>query len=228
MASGSLSGWSCPAVGRDRSGASPLSRPGPDRQHRSCRNGGVQTRWAHAGQRQPRRHHLLWGLSNTARPRLLGQAPRGIVSVVQSVAFSPGGQTLASGSADGAVRLWDATDPARPRPLGQPLTGGTTAVASVAFSRSGHTLASDSLDGTVRLWDLSLRYAIQRICATAGGLTPGSGTSTSPSCGTSHHAFVSAEGFAWRLPSVRPGRRRSWPGAMRRRWPVRGHPGGGR
>jgi WD40 repeat protein len=87
------------------------------------------------------------------------------------VAFSPGGHTLASGSLDGAVRLWDVADPARARPLGQPLAGGVGG-GSVAFSPSGHTLASGSGDGTVRLWNLNVQYAIERICATAGGLTP--------------------------------------------------------
>ena len=61
---------------------------------------------------------------------------------------------------------------AHPQPLGQPLTtsSGNT-VNAVAFSPDGHTLASGSTDGITRLWNLNVHYAIERICATAGGLT---------------------------------------------------------
>ncbi len=111
----------------------------------------------------------LWDVTDPAHPRPLGQPLTG-TSAVDSVAFSPGGHTLATGNDDGAVRQWDVTDPAHPRPLGQ-LPTGSTAV-SVAFSPDGHTLATDSSDGTTRLWNLNVQYAIQRICATAGGLTP--------------------------------------------------------
>jgi len=58
------------------------------------------------------------------------------------------------------------------RALGPPLTAGASAVDSVAFGRDGQTLAVGSYDGTVRLWNLDVGYAIERICTTAGGLTP--------------------------------------------------------
>jgi len=113
----------------------------------------------------------LWDVADPAHPSPLGQSLAGSASVT-SVVFSPDGQTLASGSADGTVRLWDVANPAHPRPLGQPLAGSATAaVYSVAFGSGGRTLASGSADGAVRLWNLNVQYAVQRICATAGGLS---------------------------------------------------------
>jgi WD40 repeat protein len=79
---------------------------------------------------------------------------------------------IAVGDEGGTIPLWDVTDPAHPRLLSQPLTGGTGPVDSVTFSTDGRMLASGNLDGTIRLWNLDIQYAIDRICATAGGLTP--------------------------------------------------------
>ena len=64
------------------------------------------------------------------------------------VAFSPDGNTIASGSSDNSIRLWNANTGT----LLRTLTGHTSLVYSVAFSPDGNTIASGSLD-TIRLWN---------------------------------------------------------------------------
>jgi WD40 repeat protein len=79
----------------------------------------------------------------------------GLPAAVESVASSPDGRVLASGSSDGTVQLWDMSNPARPQPLGAPFAAATGVVDSVAFSPRGSILATGSGDGAVRLWDVS-------------------------------------------------------------------------
>ena len=69
---------------------------------------------------------------------------------VESVAFSPDGHTVVSGSSDGTVRLWDLQG----NPISKPFQGHTNSVTSVAFSPDGQTVVSGGNDNTVRLWDL--------------------------------------------------------------------------
>ena len=66
---------------------------------------------------------------------------------IYSVAFSPDGETLASGSGK-MVRLWRASDGS----LLETLEGHQDRVWTLAFSPDGSTLASGSGDRTVRLW----------------------------------------------------------------------------
>ncbi|MEV4383938.1 hypothetical protein AB0J58_44345, partial [Streptosporangium sp. NPDC049644] len=64
----------------------------------------------------------------------------GHIDWVCSVAFSPDGKLLATGSNDNTVRLWDVAG----RKTFAPLTGHTGNVTSVAFSPGGKLLATGS------------------------------------------------------------------------------------
>jgi WD40 repeat protein len=92
---------------------------------------------------------ILWDVGTGQQLRTLPGAQPNVA--MNSVAFAPGGQTLASGWADGKVRLWRVADGA----LLHVLEGHTDSVNSIAFSPDGVTLASASEDQTVRLWRVS-------------------------------------------------------------------------
>jgi WD40 repeat protein len=72
-----------------------------------------------------------------------------IGSNVSSVAFSPDGRRIVSGSLDGTVRIWDADTG---QLFGEPLIGHTSLVLSIAFSPDGR-ITSGSSDQTIRIWD---------------------------------------------------------------------------
>ena len=74
---------------------------------------------------------------------------------VNTLAFSPDGRWLATGSDDPIIHLLDMRAIGNQRdPLD--LTGHTDRINILAFSPDGHWLATSSLDKTVRLWDLTL------------------------------------------------------------------------
>ena len=81
---------------------------------------------------------------------------RGHEDAVYSVAFSPDGSILASGSWDNNIILWD---PKTYEQIGV-LVGHTDQIYGIAFSPDGKMIASASQDETVMLWDVSTQLQI--------------------------------------------------------------------
>jgi WD40 repeat protein/class 3 adenylate cyclase len=101
------------------------------------------------------RQILLWRMADRRQIATL----EGQTAWVRCVAFSPDGQTLASGSLDHTIRLWDVQ-------TGQclkTLRGHTSDVQSIAFSPDGTRLASGSNDHTIRLWDVQTQRCVQTL-----------------------------------------------------------------
>ncbi len=83
---------------------------------------------------------------------------------MHSMALSPDGAILASGSEDTTIRLWDMHTGEHKKTL----NGHTDRVYSVAFSTDGKTLASGSDDNTIRLWNVDTGETQRILTAHAG------------------------------------------------------------
>ena len=89
----------------------------------------------------------LWDAMSGAR---IWAAVHGGFPRVFSLAYSPDGTRIISGSGDGTVQIWDAVSGA---PIHAPLKGHSGSVWSVAYSPDGTRIASGSTDATVRMWN---------------------------------------------------------------------------
>jgi WD40 repeat protein len=90
-------------------------------------------------------------------------SPRGHVH--RSFVFSPDGETLAAGGADGRVHFWGVRS-GREFP---PLEAHEGGVASIAYTPDGGTIVTVGGDRTIRQWDAVTRRPLQSI---ADGAAP--------------------------------------------------------
>jgi len=79
--------------------------------------------------------------------------------VISSIAFSPDGERIVSGSGDKTVKVWDAATGAEIMTL----RGHKLGVADVAFSPDGKRIVSGSSDGTIKVWDVSTGTELMRL-----------------------------------------------------------------
>jgi hypothetical protein len=104
---------------------------------------------------------------DNARLRLVIPSPqRRHLGAVNSVAFSPDGQWIVSGGADGTIRLWRAAD-LEPQQL---LFGHAGWVLSVGFSPDGRQIVSGGSDSTVRVWDVASGQEVAQLAGHDGSV----------------------------------------------------------
>ncbi|KAG9392352.1 hypothetical protein J8273_5342 [Carpediemonas membranifera] len=91
---------------------------------------------------------------------------RGHVGNIRSVACSPDGSLVASGSIDRTINIWHS----KTWQCVQTLKGHAHQVLSVAFAPDGKTLASGSGDGTAVIWDTTTWQRVQTLSGHTRGL----------------------------------------------------------
>lgn len=91
---------------------------------------------------------FLWDRDSLSQIAAIGKEHTG---AVYSVAFSPDGKTLATGSMDHTAMLWDAATHFKLATL----AGHTEPVTSVAFSPDSKILATASRDKFIKLWNVA-------------------------------------------------------------------------
>jgi WD40 repeat protein/tRNA A-37 threonylcarbamoyl transferase component Bud32 len=85
---------------------------------------------------------------------------------VYSVAISPDGQILASGSVDNTIKLWSLSNG---KPL-RTLSGHSSKVRSLAISPDGQKIVSGSWDGTIKLWNLQTGQLLKTLSGHSDGV----------------------------------------------------------
>lgn len=112
---------------------------------------------------------ILWDMETQKEQTKI----RGHENTINALDFSPAetpvyGKCLASGSADGTIRLWNPIDGSE---LATLASGYIEAVKAVAFSEDNTHLASAAINGTVDVWSLKTHQELTTFSEAQGDLT---------------------------------------------------------
>jgi WD40 repeat protein len=113
---------------------------------------------------------------------------------VLSIAFSPDGSKIVSGSSDQTIRVWDASTGIEMFP---PLQGHCDGIFSVAFSPDGSTIILKSVDQAIRVWEANTGFEISTSSESAQ--KSGGAVSMMPSL---HSPLVSLDDDEWLIESI--------------------------
>jgi WD40 repeat protein len=116
-----------------------------------CLFGRLQSKWATYRFGDGLGLVKVWSVS--ARKVVASLAGHTCYNAVRSVAFSPDGRHIVSGSDDNLVKVWSVSA----RKEVASLAGHTNDVKSVAYSSDGQHIVSGSSDNLVQVWSLAGR-----------------------------------------------------------------------
>jgi WD40 repeat protein len=115
----------------------------------------------------------LWSTTNGQLVRAFGpvfingELAAGHSNSISSVAFSPDGAEILTGSDDSTAKLWDVTTGSELRTF----RGHSDRVASVAFAPDGKRIITGSADGTARIWDVATGNLVRTLTPCASPIS---------------------------------------------------------
>jgi len=109
----------------------------------------------------------LWDASNPEQPEIIGGPLQGHTDRIDSIAFSPDGNLLASGGRDKIIILWNISDPEQPQYI-RSLKGDGFGILNIVFRPDGKWLASAGWKPTISLWEITNPVNAYQIGALTG------------------------------------------------------------